>query len=107
MPFLFGSSQFVNNLSNSSIHPSNAHEQSITHNPLITNQFLYIDALKFVQTIKQGPSFAETSPVLYSISSVPNWSKVNGGMIKMYKAEVLGKQPVVQHFDFGQILKFK
>ncbi|KAN0081215.1 hypothetical protein V8E55_008839 [Tylopilus felleus] len=38
-----------------------------------------------------------------SWSQVKTWDKENAGMIKMYKAEVLGKLPVVQHLLFGSI----
>lgn len=37
--------------------------------------------------VKTGP-FAEHSNQLWNISGVPTWSKVNAGLIKMYKAEV-------------------
>lgn len=37
--------------------------------------------------MKTGP-FAEHSNQLWNISAVPNWSKVNQGLIRMYKAEV-------------------
>jgi len=52
--------------------------------------------------MKKGPFF-EHSPTLYDISGVPYWWKINQGMIKMYKAEVLGKFPVVQHFPIGRV----
>jgi len=37
--------------------------------------------------VKTGP-FAEHSNSLYGISGVAEWTKVNSGLIKMYKAEV-------------------
>jgi serine/threonine-protein phosphatase 2A activator len=34
--------------------------------------------------VKKG-SLHETSPMLNDVSGVPNWGKVNGGMVKMYQ----------------------
>lgn len=42
--------------------------------------------------MKTGP-FAEHSNQLWNISAVPSWSKVNQGLIRMYKAEVSGGRP--------------
>ncbi|KAF2343596.1 Phosphotyrosyl phosphatase activator PTPA, partial [Trinorchestia longiramus] len=53
--------------------------------------------------VKTGP-FAEHSNQLWNVSGVQSWSKINQGLIKMYKAEVLHKFPVVQHVLFGSLL---
>ncbi|KAN0063468.1 Serine/threonine-protein phosphatase 2A activator 1 [Thecaphora frezii] len=64
---------------------------------------LYLTSLLRIQVLKRGP-FHEHSPLLHDIStSVPNWIKTYGGMVKMYEAECLNKRVVVQHFKFGGV----
>lgn len=64
---------------------------------------LFTSSIARIHSLKTGPFF-EHSPLLNDISSsVPNWKKVHGGMMKMWDAEVLSKRPVVQHFLFGGV----
>ena len=61
---------------------------------------------QYISTVKTGP-FAEHSNQLWNVSGVPLWDKVYSGLIKMYRAEVLSKFPVIQHTLFGSLFTLK
>lgn len=102
LPFVFGSAQLLEN--ESRVDPG-----FVTDDELIRSrrdEYLYVDAIAFIKSVKTGP-FHEHSPTLWDISGVPaGWPKINSGMLKMYKAEVLGKFPIMQHLLFGALFSF-
>ncbi|XP_969405.2 serine/threonine-protein phosphatase 2A activator [Tribolium castaneum] len=101
VPFIWGSSQLF-------AHP--IIEPSGFLVPQILNQygedFMFLTCIQYINSVKSGP-FAEHSNQLWSISGVSSWTKINGGLIKMYKAEVLSKFPVVQHIVFGSLFTLR
>nr|XP_007132534.1 hypothetical protein PHAVU_011G102600g [Phaseolus vulgaris]ESW04528.1 hypothetical protein PHAVU_011G102600g [Phaseolus vulgaris] len=101
LPFIFGSSQLIDH---KYMKPKSIHNEDILEN--FSNEYLYLACIAFVKKVKKGV-FAEHSPMLDDISGVPNWNKVNSGLLKMYKAEVLEKVPIMQHFLFGSIIKWE
>lgn len=62
----------------------------------------FFACLSYINKVKTGP-FHEHSNQLWNISGVPLWSKVYTGLVKMYRAEVLCKFPVIQHVQFGSV----
>ncbi|XP_011136657.1 serine/threonine-protein phosphatase 2A activator isoform X1 [Harpegnathos saltator] len=68
-----------------------------------SKKYMFLGCIEFISKVKIGP-FAEHSNQLWNVSAVSSWSKVNSGLIKMYKAEVLSKFPVIQHVFFGSLL---
>lgn len=75
-------------------------------------EYLYFEAIAYIQSVRswqrseiqtKSGQFYETSPLLYDISGAASWSKICGGMYKMWCSDVLGKFPVVQHLRFGSI----
>ncbi|KAL2312761.1 Serine/threonine-protein phosphatase 2A activator [Schizosaccharomyces pombe] len=103
IPYIFGSAQLADKASSSIIKPDAILNKKIVDEKANSN--LYFSAIKFINVMKKGP-FYEHSPILYDITAVPMWSKVNQGLIKMYDVEVLSKYPVVQHFHFGNLFPF-
>nr|CAH0101152.1 unnamed protein product [Daphnia galeata] len=98
VPFIWGSSQLIEN---QRLPPKSFPNQEIVE--CFAKDFMFLGCIKFIFKVKNGP-FAEHSNQLWNISGVATWSKVNSGLIKMYKAEVLAKYPVMQHVLFGSLL---
>ncbi|MBW0501263.1 hypothetical protein O181_040978 [Austropuccinia psidii MF-1] len=100
LPFLFGSSQLKNH---KYLRPKSIHDPDVLDG--FSSKYMYLACIQFINSIKTA-SLRWHSPMLDDISGVKTWEKVNSGMIKMYKAEVLAKLPVAQHFLFGELLTF-
>ncbi len=65
---------------------------------------MYLAAIQFIHKVKKGPCGAFTR--FERFSAMPTWTKIASGLIKMYRAEVLDKFVVMQHFLFGRLLPF-
>merc|ERR1711972_1143805 len=102
LPFLFGAAQLSGK--DDEVPTSDVYRERIIRD--YANQYLYVDAIRQVLLAKKGAPFHETSPVLYDITGVPTWQKTYTGLAKMYRAEVLGKYPVIQHFFFGPTIRW-
>jgi serine/threonine-protein phosphatase 2A activator len=100
LPFVFGSAQLV---PHRHLRPKSIHDAEITGE--FGKHYMYFACIEFINSIKTA-SLRWHSPMLDDISSVKTWSKVNEGMLKMYKAEVLSKLPIAQHIFFGSLLSF-
>jgi len=101
LPFIFGSSQMMRNRV-AQLEPSQFIEVEIIEQ--YKDSLMFFSSLHHINKVKTG-MFAEHSNQLWNISSVPTWSKVNSGLIKMYIAEVLEKFPVAQHIKFGSLIE--
>lgn len=115
LPFLFGSSQLAT-------HPHM--RPKLIHNAELVDQFyklyMYLECIHFINSIKTIPankandsgnqeparlSLRWHSPMLDDILAAKSWMKIKEGMVKMYKAEVLAKLPIMQHLKFGNLVK--
>jgi len=101
IPFIWGSAQLIDH---KTIKPSDIPESEAASR--YADEYIFFGCLKYISEVKTGP-FGEHSNTLWGISSVAHWKKVNEGLLKMFKVEVLSKFPIVQHFAFGSIISFE
>ncbi|EPY50350.1 phosphotyrosyl phosphatase activator [Schizosaccharomyces cryophilus OY26] len=99
LPFLFGSSQLVHH---KYLRPKHVRDPEILE--MCANDYMYLGYVRFINELKPNVSLRFHSPMIDDISSVKTWAKVNEGMIKMYRAEVLSKLPIMQHYLFGYLI---
>jgi len=101
LPFVFGSSQLVDHYE---ITPSNVIDPTLSKG--YSSEFSYCRWIDYIYQVKKG-NFAEHSRMLYSLRNVIHFTKLTGGMLKMYHGEIMDRFLVVQHFRFGELLKWE
>lgn len=101
IPFVWGSAQFA---MNAPIEPEQFLDENVIER--LKEDYMFVGCIEYILKVKTG-HFAEHSNQLWSISAVPSWTKINTGLVQMYRKEVLSKFPVIQHVYFGSLMSFK
>ena len=102
LPFLFGAAQLIGHESELA-RPSDMLARCQT----LSDNCLYAECIEFIKRTKcKHAPLHEVAPLLHDFSRMDNWSLVCYGLMQMYKAEVLAKWPIVQHFYFGNTIRW-
>jgi hypothetical protein len=100
LTFLWGASQLIDH---PYIAPSSIHDIAVLREE--SDDYLYLEGVSFIRSIKTTAAFGETSPMLNDISGLGDWKRVFAGLVRLFEGEVLLKRPVVQHVVFGSLLR--
>ena len=104
LPFLFGAAQLIGQ-EDDMYRPRDIVQRLSPYSspqPFMMFEYCLSHILK---TKCQHAPFAEVSPILHDLlKRLDNWTLVCYGLMQMYKAEVLHKKPVMQHFYFSHYL---
>jgi len=101
LPFVWGSAQLTGHRH---IRPKSIHSSDVMEG--YAESYMYLGAIRDIHRLKSTQAlFSEHSPILNDISTMKTWKEVHEGFLRMYKTEVLGKLPIVQHFLFGSIIR--
>ena len=84
LPFIYGASELIGH----EVVAKPSDGMNLKYLEMYADDYMYLNCLKFIRTVKNGVPFSQSSPYLYDISAAESWTKVSGGMIKMYKVEV-------------------
>ena len=98
IPFIFGAAQLINN---KEITPKGILDDEILKT--YKNEYIYLDCVDYIKSVKTGTSFGHYAPILESITNAKNWEKIAKGLVRMYQDDVLGKIVIIQHFYFGSV----
>lgn len=101
LPFVFGAAQLIDH---PEITPANVIDPIVAK--AHKDEYIYCKWIDYIYQVKKG-NFAEHSRMLYSLRNLPHFTKLNGGMLKMYRGEIMDRFLVVQHFRFGKLLKWE
>lgn len=101
LPFLWGAAQLIGH---PVLRPKSIHDADVLEE--FAPQYMYLASIKAILDVKRS-SLAWHSPMLNDISGVKEWTKVAEGLVKMYRVEVMGKLPIMQHFLFGRLIHFE
>jgi serine/threonine-protein phosphatase 2A activator len=103
LPFIFGAAQLIGH--ESLVKPSQLFDR--VDDPDLSNS-LYASMIGFIKTTKcKHARFHEVSPLLFDFTRFDSWAQVCIGLLRMYTTEVLGKRPIVQHFFFGNVVRWE
>lgn len=79
IPFYWGSAQLS---TQDDLSPKSVCDEYLLRTNV--DSYMYFASVQFVHQVKGSP-LSLTAPILYDISTVPTWSKINSGLLKMYQ----------------------